>query len=171
MVSRPAYLGVKHPSGDYDQIFITVRQLWVCWRGALSLTRGRCCRLQWLVALASAVILGSESPGTRDLILLSQIRDFILDSSYNSQGYGGGIRSYSSQLSLYGRGTDHKENRSGYCRDVLPRNCLATTLGAFFIAMDFCCCHAPKEEGVIGRCIETAVLLLLPAFSLPRECV
>jgi hypothetical protein len=46
------------------------------WCGALSLTRGRVCRLQLLLALASAVILGSESRGTRDHILLSQIRDF-----------------------------------------------------------------------------------------------
>jgi hypothetical protein len=26
----PFCLGIKHPSGDYDQIFITVRQLRVC---------------------------------------------------------------------------------------------------------------------------------------------
>jgi hypothetical protein len=42
-----------------------------------SLTRGRVCRLQLLLlALASAVILGPETRGTRDHILLSQIRDF-----------------------------------------------------------------------------------------------
>jgi hypothetical protein len=41
-----------------------------------SLTRGRVYRLQMLLALASAVILGSESRGTRDHILLSQIWDF-----------------------------------------------------------------------------------------------
>jgi hypothetical protein len=40
-----------------------------------SLTRGSVCRLQLLLALASAVILGSESRGTHDHILLSQIRD------------------------------------------------------------------------------------------------
>jgi hypothetical protein len=74
-VSRPVSLGIKHPSGAYDQNFITVR-LRVCWCGALSLTRGRVCRLQLLLALASAVILGSEPIGTRDLILLSQIWDF-----------------------------------------------------------------------------------------------
>jgi hypothetical protein len=34
------------------------------------------CRLQLLLALASAVILGSESRGTRDHILISQIGDF-----------------------------------------------------------------------------------------------
>jgi hypothetical protein len=38
-------------------------------------TRGWVCRLQLLLALASAVILRSESCGTHDHILLSQIRD------------------------------------------------------------------------------------------------
>jgi hypothetical protein len=47
----------------------------VCWCAALSLTRERVCRLQSLLVLASAVILGSESRETRDHILLSQIRD------------------------------------------------------------------------------------------------
>jgi hypothetical protein len=40
-----------------------------------SLMRGWVCRLQLLLALASAVIFGSESRGTRDHILLSQVRD------------------------------------------------------------------------------------------------
>jgi hypothetical protein len=70
-VSRPVW----HPSQAYDQIFITVRQLRFCWYGALSLTRGQVCGLQLLLTLASAVILGSESRGARDHILLSQIWD------------------------------------------------------------------------------------------------
>jgi hypothetical protein len=77
-VCRPVCLGINHPSGAHDQIFITVTQLRVCWFGALSLMRGRVCPLQLLLALASASILWSESRGTRDHILLSQIWDFPL---------------------------------------------------------------------------------------------
>jgi hypothetical protein len=80
---------------------------------------GALCLLQLLLVLASAVILGFESCGTRDHILLSQIRDspnlegqvLVLISPrnrvaqlypqalgslfvafYDLQGYGGGIR-------------------------------------------------------------------------------
>jgi hypothetical protein len=42
-----------------------------------SLTKGWVCRLQLLLALASTVILRSESCGIHDHILLSQIRDFL----------------------------------------------------------------------------------------------
>jgi hypothetical protein len=91
-VSRPVCLEIKHPSGAYDQILITVRHLRVCWCGAFSLMRGRICRLQLLLDLASSGIVGSESLGTRDHILLSQIRDFLFVASYDSQGHGGGIR-------------------------------------------------------------------------------
>jgi hypothetical protein len=57
-VSRPVCLEIKHSFGAYDQIFISVRQLRVCWCKALSLTRGLVCRLQLLLALASTAILG-----------------------------------------------------------------------------------------------------------------
>jgi hypothetical protein len=75
-VSRPVCLRTKHPSGGQDHILVTVRQLRVFWCGAPSLTRGRVCRLQLLLAFASAVILGTESHGTRDYILLPQIWDY-----------------------------------------------------------------------------------------------
>jgi hypothetical protein len=78
LMLRPTVsLGIKHPYVAYGQIFITVIQLRVCWCGALSKTKRRVYRLQLLLALASTVILGSESRGTRDRILLSQIRDFL----------------------------------------------------------------------------------------------
>jgi hypothetical protein len=77
IVLRPLYFGKKkHPYGAYDHILITVRQLQACWCEALSLTRGRVCRLLFLLVLARAAILGSGSLGTRDHILLSQIRGF-----------------------------------------------------------------------------------------------
>jgi hypothetical protein len=75
-VSQPVCRGIRHPSGAYDQISIIVWQLRVWWFGEPSLTRGRVCRLQLLLALASAVIFGPESRKTRGHILLSQIRDF-----------------------------------------------------------------------------------------------
>jgi hypothetical protein len=66
----------KAPSESYDHIFIIVWQLRVCWFRAPSLTRGRVCRLQLQLALASAVIFGLQSRRTRRHILLSHIWDF-----------------------------------------------------------------------------------------------
>jgi hypothetical protein len=59
----------RAPSGAHDQIFITVLHLWSCFCGAPSLTRRRVCLLHMLLALASAVFLGSECLGTRDHIV------------------------------------------------------------------------------------------------------
>jgi hypothetical protein len=66
----------RAPFGDHDQIFITVWKLWSSFCEAPSLTRGRVCLLYMLLYLANAIFLGSESLGTRDHILLSQIWDF-----------------------------------------------------------------------------------------------
>jgi hypothetical protein len=66
--------------------------LLVCWSWAPSMTRGRVCHLQFLLAISSAVIFGSESRRTRGHILLSQIETSLFIASYDSQGHGGGIR-------------------------------------------------------------------------------
>jgi hypothetical protein len=70
-----SHLARLSSSGTQDQIFITVRQLGVCWCGVPFLTRGWVCRLQLLLALSRAVILGFESCRCHDHILLSQIWD------------------------------------------------------------------------------------------------
>jgi hypothetical protein len=72
---RPAWLGVRHPFGAHTHIFITARQLRVCWCGAPSPKRGRVCSLYLLLVLASVVTLESESRRTHDHIPLSQTRD------------------------------------------------------------------------------------------------
>jgi hypothetical protein len=92
--SRSVSLGIKHPSGAYDQIFITVRQVRVCWCGALSLTRGPIGRLHLLMVLANAVGFWGPSPlvvATVFYCLRFETSHFV--ASYDSQGYGGGIRS------------------------------------------------------------------------------
>jgi hypothetical protein len=75
-VSRPVCPGMKHPSGGYDLIFISLWQLRPGFLWASSLTKGRVCLLYMLLALASVVFLGFESLSTRNPILLSHIWDF-----------------------------------------------------------------------------------------------
>jgi hypothetical protein len=65
-VSQSVSLGVEPHLGLMTDIYYS-----------LTVTaRGRVCLLYMPLALASAVILGSESLGTRDHILLSQVWDF-----------------------------------------------------------------------------------------------
>jgi hypothetical protein len=75
--------------GTYDQIFITVRHLWSSCHGMLSLTRGRVCNL----LVQFVVTPQSKSRRTHDQILLFHLRllGSLFVTSYDSQGYGGGI--------------------------------------------------------------------------------
>jgi hypothetical protein len=75
-VSRPVCLGINTHLGLTTRFLVLSDSCGFADVGAFSLTRGRVCRLQLLLDLASAVILGLESRGTLDHILLSQIRDF-----------------------------------------------------------------------------------------------
>jgi hypothetical protein len=75
-VNRPVYLGVRLPSGSYNQFFpvltlIMFRPLRVCWCGTPSLTRSWVCSFQFLLGIASAAFLRFESHGTHEHILLS----------------------------------------------------------------------------------------------------
>jgi hypothetical protein len=89
-VCRPVSLGIKHPSRAYDQIFIVVRQLRVCCFGAPSLTRGRVCRLQLLLVLW--LFSGPSPLGLATIFYYPRFETSLFVASYDSQGYGGGIR-------------------------------------------------------------------------------
>jgi hypothetical protein len=69
-VNRPAHLGVRHPSGAHDQIFITVGHLCSLWCGAPFLTSG------WVYNLLVqfAVTLRSKSRRIHGHILFSRLR-------------------------------------------------------------------------------------------------
>jgi hypothetical protein len=68
----------RAPCGAHDQIYINLWQLRSCFCRASFLMWWRVCLLYMLLALASVVFLGSESVGTRDHILLSQVWYFLI---------------------------------------------------------------------------------------------
>jgi hypothetical protein len=135
-----------------------------------------------MLALASAVILRSESRGTHDYILLSQIRDFpnledqiplfisprkrvaqlypqapgsLFVASYYSQGYGGGFGPRLHMGFIPQLAWDPCYTASGRPEQKIPfRNNSS-------IVIEIC---LPR------RCIETAVVRLVLAYSFPWQC-
>jgi hypothetical protein len=72
-VSRPVYLGVKHPSPRQDFYYCHTVLGLLMW-GTLHDER-TICHLQLVLVLGNTVILGYQSCGTHDHILLSWIRN------------------------------------------------------------------------------------------------
>jgi hypothetical protein len=81
-VSRPVYLGRKHPSRAYDQIFIIVRQLRVSLYGALSLTRGRATYLSPFYDFEENRILVTTSNNSVIILCLSVVAETCLATCY-----------------------------------------------------------------------------------------
>jgi hypothetical protein len=75
-LSQSVSLGIEPHLGLVTRYLLLFDSYGLVSCGAPSLTRGRVCLLYMLLAIASAVFLTSESLGTRDHILLSQIWDF-----------------------------------------------------------------------------------------------
>jgi hypothetical protein len=92
-VSRPVYLGIKHTSGAFDQIYICLWQLRPCfcgrplWREDGSVVYN-CC---W-----PSPVLSFLDPSPLVLVTIFYCIRFEISlfvTSYDLQGYGGGIRS------------------------------------------------------------------------------
>jgi hypothetical protein len=83
-VRRPVYLGIKNPSGIYDQIFISVRQLRVCWYGVLI------CNCCW--SSPAQLFSGPSPAGLVNTFYCLRFETSLFVASYDSQGYGTGIR-------------------------------------------------------------------------------
>jgi hypothetical protein len=147
-----------------------------------SLTRECVCSLQLLLVLASTAILRSDSHGTHDHILLSQIRDLspswrvrspmnrvaqlcpqelgsLFVASYDSQGYGGGIRlrlhtgtamSVVTFVHLYMPGYGRSSNRLVY-RYACPNR--------LFNLLWWLSWHAPSQEGLCSMELVSLVFL------------
>jgi hypothetical protein len=128
--------------------------------GVPFLTRGWVCILYTMLVLASVVFLGSESLGTRDNILISQIGTSLFFASYDSQGHGGGIRPRLHTGEVIAAAPRYIDSARTAQRTPLPRVFLRT-------------CHLrPLPNN--GRCLQShylgaAVVIQLVSWSLPNS--
>jgi hypothetical protein len=153
--------------------------------------RGRVCHLQLLLALASAVILRSESLGAHNHIWLPQIQDspnlgqvpvFIFPSnrvaqlyphamgslfvaSYDSQGYDGGIRTR-----LHAGITDYTrsgtiENTASNSTSIVARGPLPSN-GSSTVAYlrRYCLAMTVARCMFCGRCLATGLYIIIQKY-------
>jgi hypothetical protein len=92
MISRPVCLGIKHPSGAYDQILLLSDSCWFVdvgrssWREDVSVV----CSWYWF---SPALLFSGASPlGLANIFHCLRFETFLFVAYYDSQGYGGGIR-------------------------------------------------------------------------------
>jgi hypothetical protein len=90
-VSRLVCLGIKHPSGAYDQIFITVRQLRISCCGALSWREEESVVYNCCCSSPGHSFSGPRPAGLATIFYTLRFETSLFVASYNSQGYGGGI--------------------------------------------------------------------------------
>jgi hypothetical protein len=90
-VSRPVCLEVKDPSGAYDQICITVRQLRVCDVGRSLWREGGSVVYNFSWPSPGQLFLGPSPVGLVILFYCLRFKTSLFVASYDSQGYGGGI--------------------------------------------------------------------------------
>jgi hypothetical protein len=118
-ISGPVCLGIKHQSGACYQIFVSIRQLRVCWCGGRSLWQedgSVVYNCSWPSPAQSF-----SSPISVELVIIFyclRFETFIFFGSYDSQGYGEGFRPHFhtgfnlaiNRLCLYSLGSDPIEN-------------------------------------------------------------